>query len=82
MQGMTFKEIGELPREELISLFDHENKNVQHGLNFIKEEIWRKDSDVFNKGMESIAQKMWWATAVIGVLTVVNLDFIIYSAVK
>ena len=81
MQGKTHKEISELSREDLISLYDHENKNVQHGLNFIKEENWRRDADASSQRMETISRRMGWLTGVITILTVMILGFVIFSVV-
>ena len=81
MQGKTFAEIQALSRYELISLFDHESENVRLDLNFMKEEIWRRDSEQFNLRMKRITSQMWWLTGVITILTVVNLGFVIYSVV-
>ncbi len=81
MQGKTYAQVSELTREELIELYDQESKDVRPGLEFIKQEIWRLDSEKFNQRMEKMTSHMRWLTVFIAVLTVVNVGVFVYDVI-
>ena len=68
----TYAEMSKLSKEDLISLYDQEAQSTHVGLEFIKQEIWRRDSDRLNRSMERMTNRIQRLTIIITILTVVN----------
>lgn len=70
--AMTYAEISSLSREELITLYDQKAQHTQVGLDFIKQEIWSRDSEQLNRNMECLTRRIHWLTIIITILTAIN----------
>lgn len=68
----TYAEMSRLSKEDLIALYDQEAQSTQVGLEFIKQEIWRRDTDRLNRNMERMTNRIQRLTIIITILTVVN----------
>lgn len=70
--AMSYSEISRLSKEELIELYDQTASNTVIGLEFLKQEIWRRDADRLNANMEKMTSRIQCMTIVITILTAVN----------
>ena len=69
---MTYNELCSLSREDLVILYDQKALNTDVSLDFIKQEIWRRDSDHLNHNMERMTRGIQYMTIAIMVFTVFN----------
>ena len=68
----TYAEISRLSKEDLIALYDQKAQSTQVGLEFVKQEIWRRDSDRLNRNIERMTYRIHWLTIIMTILTVIN----------
>ena len=72
-----FSELEGMTREELVDRYDRMSTNVSLGLDFVRQEIARRDQDAATRLMLSLTNRIWWATAVVTVATLVNVGVFI-----
>lgn len=70
--AMSYSELSRLSKDELIELYDQIAPNTVVGLDFVKQEIWRRDSDRLSGSMEKMTSRIQWLTIVITILTAIN----------
>ena len=80
--AMSYSEVCRLTKDELIELYDQIAPNTVVGLEFIKQEIWRRDSDRLSGSMEEMTSRIQWLTKVITILTVVNVVVVIAGTIR
>ena len=70
--AMTYTEMSNLSREDLITLYDQRAQHTRVSLDFIKQEIWRRDSEQLNRNMECLTRRIHRLTIIITILTAIN----------
>ncbi|MGX5827369.1 hypothetical protein [Mesorhizobium sp. 43Arga] len=70
MHGMKFADLKAMSIDELTKQYDLTTPNVQIGLNFIREEIARRETDAQNQRMIEFTKQVRDMTVAITVLTV------------
>ena len=68
----TYSELRKLPEAELIKKYDETAPSTQIGLNFLREELARREAERQQEGMSRMTRQMRDMTIVITVLTIVN----------
>ncbi len=77
--ALKFSELERMTREQLVELYDSMTPNVVTGLDFVRQEIARRDQDATNGRMLSLTHRIWWLTAVVTGATLVNVGVFIAS---
>jgi hypothetical protein len=73
MAARTYAQLLAASREELVKEYDWNASMTENvGLNFIREELFRRDLAESNARIERLTKAITWMTAAIGVLTVAN----------
>ncbi len=75
----TYEQLRDLTREQLVKEYDKIAKNTQIGLNFLREEIARRDAEEQTAQMLTMTRQMRTLTVVIAVLTVINVIAVFLS---
>lgn len=73
----SYKELSELSREELIEKFDYSAPSTSLGVSFYRQELRHRDEEEFSRNMQRLTRIICWLTAVVTVLTAVNVVAII-----
>jgi hypothetical protein len=68
-----------LTRKELVESYNRVAPSTNVGLDFLREEIWRRDVDEQTKRMLAFTRHMRNMTIAITVLTVINVAVFLYS---
>ena len=80
--AFKFADLEQMSRDDLVALYDKETANVVTGLDFIRSEIFRRDTAEANKVMLALTKKIAWLTAVVTVLTIVNVVVLVVALLK
>ncbi len=67
-----FAELQAMSREKLVDLYDSNAPDVRLGLNFIREEIFRREAEESTARMLAMTRNIWWCTGIVTVATLVN----------
>ena len=70
--AMTYAEISRLSRKDLIERYDQQAQHPIVGLDFLKQEIWRRDSDQLSRNMTCLTRKIYGLTIVVTIFTAIN----------
>jgi len=74
-----FADLERMSRDELVALHDENTPNGVLGLDFIRGEIFRRDTDEANQTMLALTRKIAWLTVVVTVMTVANVAIVIVA---
>ncbi|MYA78779.1 MAG: hypothetical protein F4132_00290 [Gemmatimonadetes bacterium] len=80
--AMSYSEISRLSKEELIERYDQTASNTVIGLEFLKQEIWRRDSDRLSESMVKMTKRIQWLTIAITILTVLNVVVVVVGTAE
>ncbi|PLX67177.1 MAG: hypothetical protein C0602_10790 [Denitrovibrio sp.] len=80
--GMSFEKLENMSREDLVKLYDKTSESTVEALNFIREEINRRDVNELNNKMLGISKSMKNMTIGITFLTVVNVFVAVCMTIK
>jgi len=78
-KAMKFADLETKSREDLVALYDSNTENRVIGLDFIREEIFRRDANEANDRMLSLTRKITWLTTVMTVLTIGNVVVVLVA---
>lgn len=67
-----FDELSRMSREDLVDYYDATTPSVVVGLDFIRQEIARRDAQAANEAMMAMTRQMRNMTGAITLLTIVN----------
>ena len=70
--AISYANLSKLSRKDLIKLYDKEAKNARMDFDFIRQEIWRRDLDRFNRRLEFLTVTMCFLTAEILIFTILT----------
>lgn len=77
--AQKFAQLEGMTRVQLVELYDSITPNVVIGLDFVRQEIARRDQDAANERMLTLTNRIWWLTAIVTVATLVNVGIFIAS---
>lgn len=60
MMPKTYQDLIGLTKDDLVKLYDQEAPSVAINVNFIVQEIWRRDADRVNRRMERMTRYILW----------------------
>jgi hypothetical protein len=78
----SYEELRKLTKEQLIQEYDKRARSTQIGLDFLREEIARRDAEEQTVQMLRMTAQMRTMTIVIMVFTIINVIAVIVSLVK
>jgi len=73
----TYDDMNKLSLEQLKEKYDQQAKSTSVGLDFYREEIARRETEVMNKEMHSMTKHMRNMTIAISIMTFVNVIAVI-----
>jgi len=79
---LTFEELEKLSDNELREMYDKIAKSTVVGLDFIRDEIFRRDSEKIQTKMLKMTRTMRFLTVGIFLLTIINVIFVAVSVLK
>ena len=75
----SYAEIRKKSLDDLVKEYDEVAEHTVVGLDFIKQEIWRRDSEKLNCNMARLTRRIYWLTIVITILTAINVFGVLVS---
>ncbi|MCZ7673804.1 MAG: hypothetical protein M5U34_45140 [Chloroflexi bacterium] len=75
----SYEELRKLTKEQLIQKYDSLAKSTQIGLNFLRDEIARRDAEEQTAQMIQVNNQMRNMTIIITVFTIINVIAVIIS---